>query len=332
MLNTRIEAVSQSSLRPSSALWLREGEQLVAKWDTYTIEFTYGDATCDFANLTQGNDDCEICNVCEDDNATLRQLCPHVTWAQQDFNKPRVVVHDGFIISPQPVTVLLANSYGGCSAYSYEPEPFTPTSNATFQVLTPEVSSYQATLAEKKVFVINDEMPQQKTAYQLMPHTDTDTSFVWFKWIVADVTDINGNTVWEDNFTPNVRIGKVVIKKGKKVIDPITGRFKLDEMTATVVRPSHIRFFPSFQDGSQSASDPAGSPCWANTASDGDLDLSNCRPASNNNNGFLQIATPTYSSASSTDTLTWFVAFDPSAVPSLAADEVLAIEFTIQGV
>ena len=326
ILNTRIEVLGQSSLHKSNTIWMHSTEQLTVLWDSYKSFITFGEATCDFPNLTEKTDSCGICNWCET-GPSFERLCHFELRTVGGGERLRLLAFKEFMLNAEPTITFLGDT-SGCSARRQTPYTFTPETNTAYQVLSPEAATTQEVLAEKKVFVISDANPSQPAIYELTPHTDTDTRFVWFKLPAMPMN----NVLWEDNFTSHVRIGKVIIKKGKKITDPITGRFKLDETTATAVPLSHIRFFPSFQDGVQSASDPAGSPCWARqNTTDGDIDLSNCRPASNNNTGFLQVATPTYSSSSS-DPLTWFVAFDPSAVPTLAADEVFAIEFTIQGI
>ena len=60
----------------------------------------------------------------------------------------------------------------------------------------------------------------------------------WYKWTVQ------GDPVWADNFSKNVRIGQVRVLTGRPGTDPNTGRFRLED--AKVVRPSRILFFSNF--------------------------------------------------------------------------------------
>jgi hypothetical protein len=333
ILNTRLEVVNQESLHPSNAIWLHAGDQLVTKWDSYTFELTYGSATCTFDNnFTEGTaGECELCNLCETDTTRLRQLCPspHGFFGAKP---PRIFVYEGFIKSDTPTaTVLLSEDsrgFGGCSAYGYAPAPFTPAVNATYQVLAPEFSSMpDEELTKKYVFVVQNGMTQT-TLYKMEQHTEANPTIVWYKWTVGV------GPVWEDNFSANLRVGKIRVLKGREVRDPNTGRFGLDDMTKTVAHPSRIVLVPNF-DSSLSVFNQDTNRCYADSSADGDINLNRCRTAFGNNTGFLFDVTPTYLKTQPADQLTWIVEFNPAEggmPPVLAADETLAIEFTIEQV
>jgi hypothetical protein len=325
ILNTHIEVVSQSSLHQSDSIWLRAGDQLVVKWDSYTFFHTFGGANCDFPNLTQKTDDCAICNWC-DTSPTFEQLCPFQLRAVGGSERLRLNKYDGFMSNnEQPTTIEFLGDTSGCSARGFAPFSFTPEGNSTYQVLTPEASSSQAVLTNKKVFVIQNGMSQPAT-YKMDQHTDIQSPLVFYKWTVG------GDPIREDNFSTNLRVGKVRVLKGHAVSDPVSGRFMLEG--ATVIHPSRIVLIPNFN-SSLSVFNQDANRCYANSNEDGDFDLTRCRPAFGNNNSFLVDVTPTYMKTQPMDKLWWVVEFNPTeggTPPVLATGEVLAIEFTIQGV
>jgi len=326
LTNTRIEVNNQSSLHPSNTIWLLQGEQLIALWDSYTLKLNLDGATCNFDTLTLGTDQCKICNLCDDDLTSFRQLCPGPVFIwPADQGAPRVVAFDDFNTNAQRTTIESPDAYSGCSAYGNSPVAFTPTGNSTFQVLSPEASTSQAVLTEKKVFVIQNGMSQTAT-YKMEQHTDVSSSLVFYRWTVGN------NPVWEDNFSTNLSVGKVRVLKGRAVSDPLSGRLMLED--ATIIHPSRIVLIPDF-DPTLSVFTQDTNRCYANSSEDGDFDLTRCRPAFGNNSGFLVDATPTYLKTQPMDQFSWIVEFNPAeggVSPVLATGEVLAIEFTIQGV
>jgi hypothetical protein len=105
-------------------------------------------------------------------------------------------------------------------------------------------------------------------------------------------------------------------------------------MTKTVAHPSRIVLVPNF-DSSLSVFNQDTNRCYADSSADGDINLNRCRTAFGNNTGFLFDVTPTYLKTQPADQLTWIVEFNPAEggmPPVLAADETLAIEFTIEQV
>ena len=356
MLNTRLEVNFQPDLHRSQTIWLRAGEELIAKWDTYTLFASFNGAICDFPNLTQATDDCWLCNAC-DSSPTSEQLCPWIN-DSLGFDYPRIVSYNGSTPDAEPTIVLRPHFTSGCSARGYAPVPFAPVDGTAYGVLPPRVASYSSFPEEVflKVFAVPASMTQP-TTYELTKYAiDNSAAKVWYKWTVA------GTPVWDDNFSKHVRIGHVRVLTGRPGNDPNTGRFKLEE--AKVVRPSRVLFLSSFaaidtSNGSFSnGSDILMHPfenfnrCYVDPGrEDGDIKLigtpmvrTKCRQnapgQTSRENDFA--ATPTYLIAEPGNQLTWLVEFyelegadfDPTTpvFDPIPPDAFLAIEFSIEQV
>jgi hypothetical protein len=350
ILNTRFEVRHQESLRESNTIWLRSGEELVVRWDSYTTFHTFNGASCDFASLSEETDNCGVCNWCNSGPA-FEQLCPFDTRAIGGRERLRLVTHEGFMDPPSPPVFMADTS--GCSARDFTPLVFMPAGNAGYQVLPPDYVS-EVPLKEKKVFVIQNGMTQT-TSYALTKYaSDSSSGKDWYQWTVQ------GDPIWEDNFSKNVRIGRVRVLTGRPGTDPNTGRFRLEE--AKVVRPSRILFFSNFaaidtsngnlSNGSDILSHPFENfnRCYANPSrEDGDINLAGlpgsrteCRQDSPGSRENDFAATPTYLVSEPETQLTWFVEFyelegadfDPTTAvfDPIPPDAFLVIEFSIEPV
>ncbi len=352
ILNPRFEVRHQESLRESNTIWLRSGEELVVRWDSYTTFHAFNGASCDFANLTEETDDCGVCNWCTSGPA-FELLCPFETREIGGRERLRLVTREGFMDPPSPPNLLADTS--GCSARDFAPFSFMPAGNASYQLLPPDYIS-EVPLKDKKLFVVQTGMTQ-RTSYALTKYaSDPSGGKDWYKWTVQ------GDPVWEDNFSQNVRIGQVRVLTGRPGTDPNTGRFRLEE--GKVVRPSRILFFSNFaaidtsngnlSNGSDILSHPFENfnRCYVNPSrEDGDINLAGipgartgCRQDSPgpNSRGNDFAATPTYLVSEPGSQLTWFVEFyelegadfDPTTAvfDPIPPDAFLAIEFSIEQV
>ena len=201
MSNTRFVVVGQESLQPSKALWLRDGDQLGVRWDSYTLLFAFDGAQCNFndPNFTR-TDQCQRCNYCGSNAEFSRQCRNQYNLSPTGFDPlntqiyadtPLIVSCDGFVNCTQPVPVspltivpAVPHEPTGCPPpASGPPLSFTPATNATYQILAPDLASYNKDgndlrgrvppidnieqkipappeRTEKKVFVIKNGMPQ----------------------------------------------------------------------------------------------------------------------------------------------------------------------------
>lgn len=361
--NTRIEVSNQTSLHASNALWVKPSDALSVRWDTYTFLVSETHTLCDINTYNGPTANCRKCDYCipPQPNGPLADpsldYCdlvnsdhPRISPAFPiDQEKPTVALYEGFAMSgSEPTLVSLLDFRGGCAFMMNA--SFTPEKNGTYQILSPEVASYnagfdlltqRAVLAEKKVFVIQDGVAQ-KVTYRLRPHTDSNTAYVWYKFDDNIYhTDSSGvrsiKPVWDDNFSKDLRVGRVRILKGNPTSDANTGKLKIecnnpnpaDPDCPCCIRPSHITYYPNFPETGESAGE--GQTCYVQNTPDGSLDLTACdidnNPATDPDE---YTANPAYSEQDPTFFLTWFVAFDPNNPPNIAQGETLAIEFTIQ--
>lgn len=323
-MNVGFEIAGQPSLYQSNSFWLRDGEQLAIRWDTYRLHiFDHGNM-CDY-------DYCNPTNQCSAANTI---------YFSSGGTIPIIEECEGFMQCDQPVIVPITYTgtgpqgrprsgcrlIGGAPPIGTAPSTFTPPRNGTYQAYQPnQIPSPSTLLIEKKVFVIAQANYQMAT-YQLVRYPIVDpnpiySSIVWFTW------SIGGAAVWDDNFSNSLQVTKVRILKGRAGIDAVTGMLKLED--ATPVRPSSIVLSPAF-DSTRSVIGQNRNRCYADTSVDGNIDISQCR-------GTSPAATPTYLKTQQSDRLTWIAEFNPNetqtqgaTAPTLNSGEVLAIEFTIQ--
>jgi len=349
MDNVRFEVDNQPDLNPGNTLWLKRGEELVAKWDTYTLIHRSPGAMCSFESYTGPTPACWKCEYCPDDHTTPfcdrdpQAIIPRGTVTAS----PNIIFYNEFIATNEPTLLGSPSLYEGCpSSINFK---FAPKGRKTIQMLAPELASYnphpndiknRVALVDKKVFAIEPGLTET-TIYKLKPHTDTNIMSIWYKFDDSIyLTDSGGRSVkavWDDNFSKNLRVSKVRILKGKlcpdpanngykPCINPQTGRFILVDETPVI--PRFITYFPNYIE-TNSAAD--GQTCYAQGTSDGGIDITMCDSDNNSATATDEYTvTPTYSEQNPTNFLTWFVAFAPGSAPSLAIDETLAIEFTIE--
>jgi hypothetical protein len=178
-------------------------------------------------------------------------------------------------------------------------------------------------VAESKVFVLNGE--PLKVSYQLDTLNQAEPMVVFYWGQVPRIP------VLQDNFSTNLRIGKIRIVKGKPSINKMTGKLEIE--SAMAVRPSRIVFIPGY-DGMARVFENDGTRCYSDPQiADGDINLSNCRTVFGNSIGHPLDATPAYLKNASQTALSWVAEFRASEggiAPTFEAGEVLAIEFTIQ--
>jgi hypothetical protein len=347
ILNPRVEIKDQTSLKPSNTLWIRQGDELIALWDTFRLEIYKSDEECDFSNFVEATDDCELCDLCMT-GPEFEQLCPHFGIGNFPFLKLRQF--EGFVSDAEPTSVVMMRFLSGCSARGATPVTFIPERNSTYQILN-EVSMNGSgqvkEIAQKRVFVIGD--ISQTTSYQLERYASQPPvppnmwPKVWYRW------SISKDGPWEDNFSSNVRVSQVRILTGRPGTDPLTGRFQLEDPRP--VRPSRVLFLrvflqsePTSPDDILLHSDDDELRCYADSSvPDGNIDITRCRfnfgdPTPSGNPPVFQLNPNLYDEQH----LTWMVEFnetegadfDPttSTYDEVPIGAVLAIEFTIEKV
>lgn len=317
---------------PSDAYWIKNGETMEARWDSYILYSTTPSVPACDPHVKPNPPTCERCNLANT-AISQRDECSTVL-LKTDFYLLAVLAFDGFSKQVTPTVPAGANTWGDVSAQRFV---LTPTGNATLQLqafVNPQtLVTSVPTLAEAKIFVVTSGM-SQTVQYQLAPLTQTDpraTGVVFYSGTLPNGVS-NSLTGVSDNFSPNLQVGAVRILIGKPDTDPASGQLRLRD--ATPLKPSRLVFIPNYQN--DSVYDHDNDRCYADysTKPDGDIDLMRCRGAYQNAATQLLGATPAYlKNDSGQQKLTWVAEFKTTegAVipPQLNSDQVVAIEFTI---
>jgi hypothetical protein len=298
-------------LQGGQDFWLRAGDSLNAAWDSFVLSLAQPGAMCT-ASTPASPPACQQCNIVNQ-NAND---CPSVfVPTATDFLT--VESFAGFN-SNAPAQLIGHISHDGVAALSFS---FTPTENATIRLTT--TIEERGTLAESKVFVVS-------------PGTQMTATFRMDALVqigVSDATFYSGslsrNPVLSDNFSTNLRIGKVRVLQGKVSSDPLSGKLQIKD--ASVLHPSRIVLIPDYNGNSVYSDDSLR--CYSDTSADGGLDFTNCRTSPGGTGGSMLDATPAYLKFAPQSVLTWVAEFKPAeggVIPTVGPDETLAIEFTIQ--
>jgi hypothetical protein len=346
LTNPRFE-VDGLPLPRGGTLWMAAGAVITARWDTYTLELDWKGEGCrdEAGNYLGPNDSCQRCNLCIGSMACDRE--PDHSWGfPENEDSPTVVAYEGFVQSVEPAVIVEPRFFSGCPGQT--PDQFSPSTNALYQILQPRVSgaeviplSSRTELVSLKVFTIQQGTGQTNT-YPLEHYvTEPGTPpTVWYRWTIGPGPD------FQDVFN-GVLIGQVRILTGRPGMDPVTGRFRLED--ARPVRPSSIIFLRDFvehdpRDPADVLSHPDQNDqvCYADVSFlDGSIELPRCRRSAGaptpSGTPPLFTATPAHYGEG---LLTWFAEFkasegadfdpttpSPDEVPPGA---VLAIEFTIK--
>jgi hypothetical protein len=218
-----------------------------------------------------------------------------------DLLDPRVICGDGFITTPAENVTLQFKAFG----------------------------TDMSPIAQTDAFVFNEGAGQTVT-YELKPLEEMAVGVTFFGGSIPPY-DLPNAPGLEDIFSPNLHISRVRVLKVPKQKLPLKGKPVID---GTPVKPSRLVFIPGFQNG-QSVFSRDANRCFANLATtDGDFDLTRCRPAFGNRTEALLATTPAYLDGEPGKLLTWVAEFKESeggVVPSFDAEtEMLVIEFTIE--
>jgi len=347
----------QMPLQPALAYWVREGDHVAAKWDTFEYHWEQEKNFCGFNDNTPVSQDekCLVCNYCDPIYANGNYTGLPCLGAQpvlsgaQDF---LVVADAGFIQTPNPETILsmvgiATNFLGGCNS-SYAARDFAPQKSGLYRIFSPTtfITIRGEAKGEANIHVVTSGASMsQKAAYRL--NRETIDGIDYWTWTVR------GDDFWLENFSPNLRVTDIRILKGKCEPDPTSGKECVSP--GEVVKPSRILFLPDFNNTVSGHPQESTNRCYAfpsQTLADGNyINLESCRNtySTNPNLGTQpRIVTPTYNpDISSTPNnslrkLTWLIQFDTGegADANLSPDSPgfdpmptnteLIIEFTIE--
>ena len=249
-------------------LWLKSGEQVAVKWNTFEIhwELAQDGVNCLFDG-TEDVNQCSVCDLCTANGCTI----PHTgAFIIDRYNA--LLSYESFIsegATPDVVSTLGGGEFErGCPSSSTAPITFSPDTNMLVRMLVPIHDGDVA--GETKIHILQ---PGQRdtTAYQLTKENIDGTDY--WKWQVPE-------DPWLENFSPNLRVTSIRVLKGRCMSDPISGKC-IPPAESPTVEPSRILFLPGFAGTVMNYQ--GGEPlhrCYANTAGTEDgsfINLDTCR-------------------------------------------------------
>jgi hypothetical protein len=352
---------------PAFNYWLKKGDELAVRWDSFEMHWQREGTVCDFLDNTPISADgqnCLVCNLCDyNGRACLDGRFPGNNGGGIEPGFLEVWREPGFMPSKNPESVYSFAEYfsllkAQAACPDHTPMTFTPEKSGLYRIGQADptrdpVLKVGESQGKAKIFVVDDANPNPTTTYRLTnyregiqlgdpcgaqptpspsPHQYCP-GCVWLK----TQTPTSAARFREDSFSPNLHITKVRVLKGTPSVDPITGRFQIDKLTATPVHPTRIITLPASLDlGGHDVYAFSSDRCYANDSEDGDIDLTRCRYERYNLDctaHCVHDATPQYHNYDPGRDVVWFVEFDPAdhgVIPALNCGEVLAIEFTLE--
>lgn len=315
--NARFEPISSTPLQPSVNYWLKSGDRVEAKWDTFEFHWERLGTSCDFRNPP--NNDCRVCDYCNPP-ADLRGP-PCFGTILNSSGWKGVVAHDGFVLTETPKVIVEYGSTGHFSGCANNiPASFSPAMNATYQLVKPENSGIAA---ESKIHVVPAGTIQW-VAYQL-EHQNVDGRDYWTRNVGGDSQN------WLENYSAGLRATNVRIRKGVCLADPNSGECLAPD-DSPLATASRLLFLPSYQGTVSGHPQESSHRCYLDPNASY-INVSACRETYSQNPlpVIQKLVTPTYEHSSSLEKLTWFIEFNTAeGGETMTPGEKLIIEFQIE--
>ncbi|REJ76154.1 MAG: hypothetical protein DWQ47_11090 [Acidobacteria bacterium] len=318
------------SIGSARSYWLKQGNRVVFEWDTFEMHWQSDGAVCPFEN-NQSTEGCLVCDLCRPD--TLVNDCGSIVPA------PRLVTllsEPTFLETDSPNVILdfdgpntSQNLRFTCGEIAPgRPNDFEPTADGLYTMRVGH--NIRSTIkgetdGEVLIHVIAPDAPQ-RAAFQLTPDT-IDGNTVW-RW------DAGGSPVWEENFSPDVRVSEIRFYRGRCIDDRSTGRTCVLPEGAEPVKPSRVLFIPVFP-GTLIPVSEADKRCYARPEPvEGAFFLFNeCRTTYSTDPNLQTVEyviNPSYRLPQETDLITWLVDFNLiEGADQVQMQEPLIIEFTL---
>lgn len=252
----------QLDIQPAKAYWLIAGEGIAPRWDTFEWHWERKGAMCAFNDNTS-TDDCKVCNYCS--------LPPNVPGGppcfgeRPDFGDGRydIVYDEGFIQTDNPkFETDLVNSFNPATGSSVNPHAacssnssvtgltyFRPT-NALYYMRSGQSLTFMGRTMDEdeiKIHVVPADGPRT-TAYQIPDKfTETENGANGPETHDYWVWTMDLSSLWDENFSPNLRVTDIRIFKGKCSVDPTLGGKCAIPPLSLPVKPSRILFLPNFR-------------------------------------------------------------------------------------
>src|SRR5262245_4954779 len=338
------------TIQPAHTYWLKRGEMIAPKWDTFEWHWENQSAmmTCDFRNNTSAGN-CQICNYCNPPSSTNGAPCMGYSQASV-VGILRIVADPGFIQTGNPTIIHdyvdSASLLQTCDN-TQNPLVFTTPMSGLYRFLglNFKYNFVGGTDGAVKIHIVEPGLVET-AAYQLKPEMIEGTNY-WTWTIEVD-------PYWLEEFSSKLHVTDIPIFKGQCIPDPTQGRQCVLPDNRVPVRPSRILFLPCFQGSVSTFGGQAAHVCYNNTPTADDFNfikMASCRErcdappmtttcASNQINPKFVTPTYEYLPERPTEKLTWLVEFNTSEgadadlmTPSpdpMPTDAVLIIEFTIR--
>jgi len=346
--NPRFEPVGLSpEIRPARTYWLRSGNEIIAKWDTFEWHYTKEGEMCTFPDNTSSSN-CLVCDFCNLPSNTDGPPCLGAFFNGPFIGLVSIVAFPGFVESDDPELVFdyiggADSVRGTCGTPRFQQPRFTPDQSALFRFKAGDESIVLRGEfdGEARIHVVDAGPARaQTTAYQLS-YQVVDGRDYW-RW------NIEGDgSILMENFSPELRITGIRILRGTCADGSAEGRECSVPSEAVPVKASRILFLPDFRGSIARQLGEAAHRCYSIPSTTGDtfLDLDHCRPVfdPSSNTESPKLATPVYEiqPPQADVDLTWFVEFNtaegadadlttPGVNDPMPNDAQLIIEFTIQ--
>ena len=327
-------------IRSASAYWLKLGEKVALRFDTYEVHWERDGASpmCGFIDNTSAGD-CQICDFCNPPPSFDGPPCFGVIGVADDYVF-KIVAHEGFIETNNPKSIIELphrRILEACGS-PFLPVIFQPEASGLYRTM-PRAASMNfkgETNGEIKLHVVET---TAKAAYPLTRRMlDCSTADCQ----MADGTNywtwpIEGNPLWAESFSPNLRVTDIRILRGPCGDGSAQGGECDITIAREPVKPSRILFLPNFESTVAGHDNEATNRCYSNpNASDGNyINLLSCRERYDYPLNLItpKSVTPTNDPAEAMKRLTWLVEFNTNEGAddmSMSLDAGLVIEFTIQ--
>lgn len=330
------------SIQPAYAYWLRSGDAIAPRWNTFEWHWEHEGAMCGFTENNSAGD-CQVCDLCTHLQDVTGLPCMGIA-PVFEAGTFEVVMDSGFIQTDNPQRVLdlrTSDLIAACANPTQLPLSFfNPAASGLYRLRSTQSVKWKgATNGEIKLHVVETGQGlAQKVAHQLTWQiVDGANYWIW---------TIEGDPLWLENFSPNLRVTDIRIFRGECADGSAKGKQCVDPDECMLVKPSRLLFLPNFQGTASGHPGESSHRCYSNPNANGGnfINLDSCRERYDYplNQTTRKPTTPTYESvpARPLEKLTWLVEFDTNygsdadlstpANDPMPPEAKLIIEFTIQ--
>jgi hypothetical protein len=334
-------ATDDKNGQPSRDFWIAKGERLNVSWEEYAVLMQRrGAPPCNFDADPFDLENCRKCPFCSDAEADLAKCGSAFNFSSTSL--PTLVTYENFMSTATAASQLPQNLCRNPDGQGEGGIHLMPDTNQTVQLKA--VGEDEKPIVEGRVFVIAAGASQTVT-YQLSPFPapapgpapSPGASPTPTPQVVFYAGSIPRDPILADSYSSSLHITKVRVLKGKVEPDPNTGKLRLIEKDGTAPAPQRSRlvFVPAASltlrtDGNLQNDTQR---CYRFPLDNNLFDLRECHHDPADSANYPLEATPEHLDSADMDPLTWVAEFrvsEGAVIPTLDADEVMVIEFTIE--